>query len=287
MKNKSEKLKAFTALHCRCEAVQNKHRAYEALFILESARFLLSEMKERQELAHCVGVFDEFFIECEASLHLAPKIALAICRFAREEGIALPFLKEEFAAFPKDVCFVQSRFTEEVLPLLEEDTELYYAESFEEACIMTAEGKRSGCLLPYMGEDRLPLPGIARLIDEYDLKKCRSYLIDNGNQNTLYLLLCGRVAHNNKAAFLELMASATKKQLSDLLVLAEECGLLASLPSPLGGMPTPTGGDETLFCRLTLKGDRENLLLFYGAVQLCLDDSAISGFYDAVELMEE
>ena len=125
------------------------------------------------------------------------------------------------------------------MPLFEEETALYYAESFEEACALVADGTRDGCLVPFMGEDRLPLSGIVRLIDEYDLKKCRRYLIDNGNQNTVYLLLCKEAHLLPDADTMELLVEGVREQIDRLLALSEDCRLKVSLPEPLQGLSSP------------------------------------------------
>ena len=254
---------------------------------MESGRFLLDELKDRRTLDGCIDRFDEFLIECDAPRPLAPALALEICTLAKKEGVSLPVLLPLCKEVPRDICFVKNRFTEEALPLLSESLGIYYAEGFEEACAMTAEGKRQGCLLPFMGEDRLPLPGITRLIDEYDLKKHRRFVIDNGVQNTVYLLLCSEMRENKRADLMEWTAAISKTELAELSASAEKCGLACSLPTPLRGLPAPQGQSDTVFCRFTLKGRPEDLLLFSGVIRLCLPDSTPTGLYDTVELFEE
>ena len=287
MKNKLQKLKALAAQSQRITELLARKEAFEDLFLMESGRFLLGDMKEQRDADRCVGVFDEFFIECDLSHRLAPSLAFEICQNARAEGILLPFFTAPTAGRPLDICFVKNRFSEEALPLLEKETTLYYAESFEEACALTAEGRRDGCLLPFMGEDRLPLQGILRLIDEYDLKKHRSFLIDNGSQNTLYLLLTGRLYENPAAECLELLCEGSRKEIEGLLALCDPLGLKASLPAPLSGRSTPSASNETLFCRFTLEGRQDALLLFANSARLCLARSLVTGLYDRVELLEE
>ena len=287
MKNKQQRFEAIKGLFSAALAARMKEQAFTELFLLESGRHLLDELGDKRSLDGCVSRFDEFLLECGAPRSLAPALALEICTLAKKEGVSLPVFLPVEKKEPQDICYVKNRFTEQVFPLLSGKPGIYYAESFEEACAMTAEGKRQGCLLPFMGEERLPLSGIARLLDEYDLKKHRRFVIDNGEQNTVYLLLCSEIRQNARADLMEWMAAASGNELSALARAAEKCGLACSLPTPLRGLSEPQAQSDTVFCRFTLKGQPEDLLLFSGVIRLCLADSTPTGLYDTVELLEE
>ncbi|MBP3321543.1 MAG: hypothetical protein J6M12_04245 [Clostridia bacterium] len=283
-------LLALRGLLEKSEQTFSRANAFIDLFVLESAEHLLAKMREKKEAEECITLFTEYLLEADPRIldkdGLAVEIALKICNLAVERGINLPVFQIETLPFPKDLCYVKSHLAEAVLPLIEEGTAVYYADDFEDACAQAAEGKRQGCLLPYMGEDRLPLQGISRLIDEYDLKKCRLFLVDDGTQNTVYLLLSCALRPSSEANFLEIMTAGSRRRIEKTLERADRCRLLSALPAPLRGLSEPTDGEQTVFCRFTLQGNGEDLRLFCGILRLCLPESSICGFYDKAELIE-
>ena len=283
-------LPALRGLLEKSEQTLRRAEDFFRLFVLESAEHLLAQMCEKKQAEDCLTLFEEYLRECDPRVFpketLSVQIALEICRLATERGINLPFFKTELLPPPADLCYVKSRFTETLIPLLEEEHAIYYAEDFEDACIKASEGTRQGCLLPYMGEDRLPLQGVARLIDEYDLKKCRYFHVDSGDQDCVYLLLSAHLRPEKDADHMEIMAASGRKMIEAVLALCEKQQLLSDLPAPLRGVHDPASRSDTHFCRFTLQGSREDLSLFYGVLRLCLPESTICGLYDRVELIE-
>lgn len=283
-------LPALRGILNKSEQTKRRAEAFFDLFVFESARYLLEKMREVQDEGTCVKLFEQYLSECapaeDEKQTVACRLALEICTIARVEGINLPVFHMETLPFPTDLCYVKNRFTETLLPLLEDEITIYYAEDFEDACRRVKSGERQGCLLPFMGADRLPLQGISRLIDEFDLKKCRLFHVDDGEQDTVYLLVSSDLRPPEDADSLEIMAASSRKRIEAVLSLCERQGLLCDLPAPLQGISDPAPKSDVHFCRFTLRGKRVDLALFYGVLRLCLPESALCGLYDRAELNE-
>ena len=283
-------LPALRGLLEKSEQTLRRAEDFFNLFVLESAEHLLAQMCQKTKAEDCLTLFEEYLTACDPRVFpketLSAEIALEICRLSTERGLNLPIFQMDTHPFPTDLCYVKNRFTESLLPLLEDEAAIYYAEDFEDACKRVKSGQRQACLLPFMGEDRLPLQGISRMIDEFDLKKCRLFHVDDGEQDTVYFLLSSALRPPEDADSLELMTASSREMIEAVLSLCERQGLLCSLPAPLRGSSDPAAKSDVHFCRFTLQGKREDLALFYGVLRLCLPESALCGLYDEAELIE-
>lgn len=241
--------------------------------------YLLAQMQTQEDRGACGAVLDAY-LEEQGGEHLAARLAQAVILQAGAQGKKLPLALHETARELQSVCYVKSHFTEQAVNTLEKEISVFYADSFEDACEQVIDRRRDGCLLPYMGKDRLPLPGIARLIDEYGFKKCRMIEIENEEQSTVYLLLSSILRPDKNADRMELMICADRQErLWQTLRLARSLGICMNFPASLRASSEIPQKDEPLFCRVTLQGAREALLHVEAVMALCLPESEVTGFY--------
>ncbi len=279
MRSEQELLSALQGQFARAKSTLRRANDYEELLLKESGRYLLAQMQYKEDRSGCAAVLDAY-LEKQDGEYLAARLCQAVCLQATQQRIKLPLALHETARELQSICYVKSHFTEQAVNTLEKEISVFYAESFEDACEQVIDRRRDGCLLPYMGKDRLPLPGIARLIDEYGLKKCRMIEIENEEQSTVYLLLSSVLRPDPSADRMELMICADKQErLWQVLGLAGGMGISMNFPTSLRASSEIPGRDEPLFCRVTLQGEKKALLHIEEVMALCLPESEVTGLY--------
>ncbi len=196
----------------------------------------------------------------------------------------------EFGKLPKKpaVCYPKNRFAEQAAEHFDIDADWYYVEDYAEGCNAVAEGKRDGCILPFLSPDGNVMQGMLQLAEEAGLKKIRVLYLNTKEQQAGYLLLSAvlptlpeHTGENLRMAAEISVLPQNHFEERELLLLCNEAGAEYHLTHRTGGYDFENGfeTENSLAALLTLKGEPDLLKELIFAVKLLLRDSTVTGFY--------
>ncbi len=279
-------LTALKSQKARAAAAYEKSEAYEELLYAECARLLAEQCRTFRK---------------EDAQSLFSPVLNGSNPLPRPHLLALAFekaLEQKFGTVPPPdgfsqkkelrprICYMKNRFLQRVADLSGVDADWFYAGSFREACEEVTAGEREGCLLPYLDGEGRPLPGIARLISEYGLKKRKLFLLEMEEQFSGYLFLFPTLLPDRHAQVLEVeLFPENQRKLTEALSLCDALGVNHSLPLPI--LQREDEENRSLSSVVKIYGGFKTLMRVLFCISLLIPDAAATGFYEIRKLKAE
>ena len=265
----------------RAVEAKEKSDALFALLCAETAALAAKELRA-PSFEEVLSSFEE---ACAVLSPAPPKPSLALAYknafFAPPDAPPLSEPIEKGLPDAPRVTFTDNRFVRRCFPLCPRGAVFTEEEDFESACEEVLDGGADCCLLPFLDGGGQPLPGVARTVYEYGLKKQTVFLPEGEDLRVGCALFTRRTVLTEDSSALELTVFPQGgNDLSELLSLAPTFGLASSL-SPF---PFPRSEEDGLppACVMTFRGAAPDLVGFLFTAQLLQPTCAVSGLYGVV-----